>query len=807
MKDATGNTEGVLRVLNSSVNLQILQLLSSSRLYSREIARILGKDETEVSRRLSQLKKAGLIECKWERIRDRNVKLCYSLVKRVSLEFSSGGVRVVIEKPGLEEGVVKTLQGLYSRDIPEPRNFIGRKAYLERMFSSKKPVIVVWGLPGIGKTYLVAKYVSGVNKPVLWYHVTQFSNLRHFIWKTAIHLTTLGNYELLEVIKSPWDPSIALDILVKGVEETSTIIVLDDYHKLVDRELANAINYLSNTIVNARIIVVSRRRPSGLPYLKGLVEEIMLKGMDFNETLKLLDSRGIHISDREFTELYVATQGIPALLSLYCETRKAYGDKALEVLRKRDLPLYIIEEVYNMLSPSEKHVFDTLILIEEPVELELIEYVTRVRNVAGILDSFSKRGFIEVYGGSKYIIHDIFRMLSRRISLDRIRSIYKNIGDYYRGLNNLFKALRYYYIARDYSGVKDVVKERIISDTAYHTAYMGKYLDILKEIYGSRIDDLELKTLLEYEIGHLDAIRGDYDSAIEMLSSCLKYFEKPVSDYDKYMYVMIGTSLAEAYSNKGFSDRAWRVIVSIKDIPTSISSEDLLFKARFHLYGTLGLYYYNLYDYRKALEYYEERLKVSQKMDDPKYYVFTLLGLANIYEALDEDERALDILEDVYNFMSKTGYTYMKALTELVIADIYRKMNRFYDALEYISKAYSVFVRMNIVSKQAEALNVRSYIEYRLRDYSRSYSDAVKVYEILKNTKHCYKAIALSLMISSLLNMGRVDEAIELLRKHYGFIKNCFKQDPVQELVNDVVCLLKEKGYTSLIKELGISLN
>ena len=131
--------EKITRVLSSKVNIQILQLLSRSKLYPREIARILGKDETEISRRLNQLRKLGLIECRWERARDKNVKLCYSLVKRISFEFRDRDVYLEITTVDRRPRITRIISSTYSTNIPQPKHFIGRTRYLELLNRSDEP--------------------------------------------------------------------------------------------------------------------------------------------------------------------------------------------------------------------------------------------------------------------------------------------------------------------------------------------------------------------------------------------------------------------------------------------------------------------------------------------------------------------------------------------------------------------------------------------------------------------------------------------------------------------------------------------
>ncbi len=788
------DSEDLFRVLSSRVNIEILELLSSSKLYPREIARLLGRDEAEVSRRLRVLRSLGLIECSWERIGGKNVKLCYSLVKRVSIEFGSSGLRVSIEKADGASSSIEYDSDFY-RDIPVVKGFIGREDYLVRIGGCGKPVVVVWGLPGTGKTWLVARYVASTGKPVVWYNVSPFSSLRSFLWRTGIQLALYGYQELAGLIKTDYDVEIAVNMLVDGLEKLSAILVVDDYHKLEDRELARAISYIADNISSSKLVVISRRRPYGLPYLRNRVEEIVLKGFSFREAYEYLLSRGVRVSEKEFTEVYLVTQGIPVLLLLYSEARRAHGDKALEVLHTRDLVEYITSEVYGLLSDSERRVVETLSLLEEPVGIDLLSRVTSVRDIEGVLEKLYGKGVVEKYSSSEYSIHDLLRILSKRMSVERVRAIYRRIGSYYSGGRelDLYRALRYYMYARDIDGLKNVIRIRYRRELAQHTGYLGKYIELLKQIYSLGSSDLELRALVGAELGRLEVVRGNYKEALEYLEEVIGYYSsRAYSDIDYYVYIDALTSAAQVYCDTGRQDEAFKYIVEAEDTLENISDGKLKLYSMYKIYACRGVCYFNSNQREKALEEYKALVDISRQLDDPKYYFNTLLGLANIYEALGYNDKALDLLLSVKKFFREVGYTSLEALTEAVIADTLFNLGRYRDAIEAIDKALAVFKKFGVRKFIAQSLCIKAYSYYKLGEYSRALEVSSKALDNARGYNNDTEAIALLLRILSMYRLGDTVESRKLLVENKSFIeKNCWN-DTVKEL------------YSEACRELGI---
>ncbi len=65
---------------------------------------------------------------------------------------------------------------------------------------------------------------------------------------------------------------------------------------------------ISDNIVESKLIIISRTKPSGLPYYRGRVEEIRLSGFSLDEVGEMFEAENLEYSERELTELYILSR-------------------------------------------------------------------------------------------------------------------------------------------------------------------------------------------------------------------------------------------------------------------------------------------------------------------------------------------------------------------------------------------------------------------------------------------------------------------------------------------------------------------
>jgi predicted transcriptional regulator len=306
-----GHIRKLTKLLGSDINLKILAVLSLGDNYPREISNLINVDETDISRRLRKLERMGLVSSYWGRIGGKNVKFYNLAVKNINFKFELGRLKIELPVGTHEEAIVAPFTSM-----PSQLFLVGREAELSKMAASSKPIILVWGPPGIGKTSLVSYYLRthARDKPVYWHFSSSRDNLHELIIRIGSFLSYLGFKELLRVNKS--DKSSLPQVLSEGLRATGSILVIDDYH-LLPKDIRNFFNRLVENYELERIIIVSRVKESSLPFWRGCIDEIHLGPLSKDQTLELIRKSSppdMMLTEADIELIWSLSRGIPIII-------------------------------------------------------------------------------------------------------------------------------------------------------------------------------------------------------------------------------------------------------------------------------------------------------------------------------------------------------------------------------------------------------------------------------------------------------------------------------------------------------------
>ncbi|RLG82738.1 MAG: ArsR family transcriptional regulator, partial [Thermoprotei archaeon] len=126
----------LLDLVKNPLNVSILSLLSSGEDCTRELSRLLNRSESEISRRLSKMKKLGLVESRWVRVSGRNIKLYRLKVRELRISLHGGEVKLS-RGLGKDELIAKIT--LIS-SIPKVSLFVGRSKELSLLSNEENRV-------------------------------------------------------------------------------------------------------------------------------------------------------------------------------------------------------------------------------------------------------------------------------------------------------------------------------------------------------------------------------------------------------------------------------------------------------------------------------------------------------------------------------------------------------------------------------------------------------------------------------------------------------------------------------------------
>ncbi len=698
----------IFNLLLSPANHEILALLSSGEYNTREIARILGRDEADVSRRLSRMRELGLVEARWVKVSGRNVKLYRLKARRIIIDFThGGGIRFSLETERSVSSETMDLD-LSRVGYPKAEIFIGRSRELGILADKSKPVIIVYGLAGVGKTTLVSHYFNSLEDvPRYWHSFSELDYYDFLVKKLALYLSSQGYSRLLEIIASGnTNPRLLADSLTEGLESIGAVIVFDDYHKCRDNRLRSLISHLVDRVRNSKLIIISRQLPAELASSTNTVS-ILLPGLSPREALKLLESYGVKVPASEFAEIYAATQGHPGLLRLIAEIALKKGlEEIKKLIVKGDLSIRLWKTLYSYLDVNERELVQILSCFDEPVPRDLLSDITKYpRLLDRVVYNLVDKGLLSVRE-NQYRLHDLIHGLVKilRKNYDCSRC-YRVAGDYYLGLGGVedyLKALRYYALAQFSKGIIEAVNYRVGRLRYQMEDYMEPYRNLIEGII-DLIDDPRAKGYLYHELASIYLNLDKYDKAKEYYTLALGLLS-PVKD--RFVLALVHARMILVTELKPDIEEARRHARRALELAEEIE-EPYKYVVESAVHANLGrIYAYsNMMD--KAYEEIEKEYRITLKIGDPYEEAVSRFHLAIAKYMVGRKEEAIKDLLEVLRVFQLLGLKSKELMLFSVLGQAFFEQGQYVYAEEYSRKAYEGLVKNRAIM---DACNIANYM-------------------------------------------------------------------------------------------------
>jgi tetratricopeptide (TPR) repeat protein len=125
----------------------------------------------------------------------------------------------------------------------------------------------------------------------------------------------------------------------------------------------------------------------------------------------------------------------------------------------------------------------------------------------------------------------------------------------------------------------------------------------------------------------------------------------------------------------------------------------------------LGCLYYDMCQPRRALEYYQQSLALSQELGETEWargLTWTNVGEAHV--ALDDSERAVEVTEPVYLLFARHHDHYCAATSAFILGRALWRLTAYEQANQYLSEAERLYRSIDNRTMAARALCVRAGI-------------------------------------------------------------------------------------------------
>lgn len=295
--------------------------------------------------------------------------------------------------------------------IAQPRvgAHVRREALLRRLSDiiARAPVCWLTGLPGAGKTSLVARWLQDTGGPCFWYRLDETDA------DPASFFAALGAQHGGGLTLPVWSPEHGADLgdftrrFFAELGARPLTLVLDDCHRVRDDgALLSVLAGLHEVAGALKVVVVSRRAPPpalarGQPLgWLGLVDELRLSPEEAQAIATAL--RGQPLSGEETAALAQADGWLAQVLASTHARQSVRGSND-------QVGEFLAEELLQSLPAPTRVAFRRLAELPE-VPRNLRDDVLLPPEVAGLLTSLcAQRYFVDESGPQRWRLHDLLR--------------------------------------------------------------------------------------------------------------------------------------------------------------------------------------------------------------------------------------------------------------------------------------------------------------------------------------------------------------------------------------------------------------
>ncbi len=294
--------------------------------------------------------------------------------------------------------------------IPSPpRNLVHRSKLFDKLNKGLNNKLILISAPaGFGKTMLISDWIDQNKIPAAWYSLDNSDNATEdFLSYIILGIQKIntnfgaGALKLIQSSNSPNPESIASMLLndILNINQ-DFLLVLDDFHVIVKREILEIVDYLLEHLPqNVHIVISTRSDPSfALARLRSQHQLLELRSSElsfsvndisilFNKKLKL----GLSIKDIESIES--KTEGWIAGLQLAALSIQGYKDASVFIKNftgnNRYIMDYLIEEVLKTQSDDVKDFLLKTSILEQ-ISAPLCDAVLDKDNSQSIIEELEK---------------------------------------------------------------------------------------------------------------------------------------------------------------------------------------------------------------------------------------------------------------------------------------------------------------------------------------------------------------------------------------------------------------------------------
>ena len=585
-----------------------------------------------------------------------------------------------------------------------------------------------------------------------------------------------GKFEGIDYTKK--DPKLRQSRLFEnialGLERKASIrplcVAIDDL-QWADPSSLSLLQYVARNTQNEGVafFCTYRVEPAGIrPHLEDMLRDVeddvasimSVKGLSKDDMSQLVRSFvGPHALPEAFlNHLWQETQGYPlfireVLLALEEDQAiqmKGTAKRLVRPVERLSLPKMVREVIQarlNRLPKEERDLLNVAATCGTRFTATLLAKVTKKdegRVLNGLKAIMEVHGLLRPSGDSFAFDHSKIQEVVYEDVPSEVRQTYHRQAAEWLELTGgpIEDIAEHYYRGRDVRAaprlrrLADMAKEKYANEEAI------RFYNEALEFEESAFDRMKA-----YEhLGDIHCLIGNHGRSIESYDSALDLANRETEK------AKILTRIGEAYESKGEYDKALKsgkkALRLVKDSGCEEES---------HAYSIVGLAYFRLGDFDRAVDSYECGLVIAERLGDKDIQSRCLSNVGFVYVMLGKSEIALKNFKSTLKIKEEIGDQRNIAGSLHNIAYVLAEQGQFEAALDYYTRASKISERIGHLRFLANHLENIGNIHMELSEYNKALEHHEKALTLRERTGD-QEGLA-----SSLLNVGCIHKA----RKEY----------------------------------------
>jgi len=320
----------------------------------------------------------------------------------------------------------------FTQEAPKVSRFHGRGAELEAVLRGvdEKPIVVVSGFAGIGKTTLGAKVCEMLrgSRPLSWRQVRPWDTATDLATRVATFLKAIGRMGLhnLFSLSEARELSRIEELLAEDLAGLRAVLIFDDVH-CASEDAEAFLSLLARVLQGQRgasAIFLSRTAPRFYSQrevvLEGSVLTMSLGSLDRKSSAALLIDAGVPLG--LINRLAEASGGSPLFLQLFAGRGVQEGaEKGWDTVAT-----YIAEQIEPSLDDGERGCLVAASFYDIPVVAQglLLDGQGDKRSLVGL----QRKGLLGLVGSGQYVLHDTLKeYFQQSLAADRKKALNKKV--------------------------------------------------------------------------------------------------------------------------------------------------------------------------------------------------------------------------------------------------------------------------------------------------------------------------------------------------------------------------------------------